>query len=93
MVLVGYACVSTLDQEPSLQEDALRAAACERIFGDRASGALADRPELARALEDARAGNTLAVWRLDSSTARCATSSRRSRCWRSGVMGFARSPS
>jgi DNA invertase Pin-like site-specific DNA recombinase len=65
MVLVGYACVSTLDQEPSLQEDALRAAACERIFGDRASGALADRPELARALEDARAGNTLAVWRLD----------------------------
>jgi DNA invertase Pin-like site-specific DNA recombinase len=51
MVLVGYARVSTLDQEPSLQEDALEGAGCERIFCDRASGALAERPELGRALE------------------------------------------
>ena len=62
---IGYARVSTLDQEPSLQEDALEGAGCERIFGDRASGALAERPELGRALEYTREGDTLVVWRLD----------------------------
>jgi DNA invertase Pin-like site-specific DNA recombinase len=65
MALVGYARVSTHEQETSLQQDALEAAGCERIFADRASGALAERPELARALEYARQGDTLVVWRLD----------------------------
>jgi DNA invertase Pin-like site-specific DNA recombinase len=65
MALVGYARVSTHEQETSLQQDALEAADCERIFADRASGALAERPELTRALEYARQGDTLVVWRLD----------------------------
>ena len=65
MALVGYARVSTHEQETSLQQDALLAAGCERIFADRASGALAERPELTRALEYARQGDTLVVWRLD----------------------------
>ena len=65
MALVGYARVSTHEQETSLQQDALEVAGCERIFADRASGALAERPELARALEYARQGDTLVVWRLD----------------------------
>ena len=65
MALVGYVRVSTHEQETSLQQDALEAAGCERIFADRASGALAERPELARALEYARQGDTLVVWRLD----------------------------
>ncbi len=64
MALVGYARVSTHEQETSLQQDALEAAGCERIFADRASGALAERPELTRALEYARQGDTLVVWRL-----------------------------
>ena len=49
--LIGYARVSTLDQDPALQPDALEAAGCERIFTDHASGTIAERPELARALD------------------------------------------
>ena len=64
-MLAGYARVSTLDQNPELQLDALRAAGCERIFEDRASGTRADRPGLAEALDWMRRGDTLAVWRLD----------------------------
>ena len=62
---IGYARVSTLEQNPALQQDALRAAGCERVFEDRASGAKAERPGLAAALEYARPGDTLVVWRLD----------------------------
>lgn len=65
MALIGYARVSTLEQDPSLQRDALMAAGCERIFTDHASGALAERVELARALDHLRGGDTLVVWRLD----------------------------
>jgi DNA invertase Pin-like site-specific DNA recombinase len=65
MALIGYARVSTLEQEATLQLDALEAAKFERTYTDRASGALADRPELARALEHLREGDTLVVWRLD----------------------------
>ena len=63
--LIGYARVSTADQEPALQLDELIAAGCARLFTDRASGTLAERPELERALDHLRAGDTLVVWRLD----------------------------
>jgi DNA invertase Pin-like site-specific DNA recombinase len=62
---VGYARVSTLDQDPSLQLDALAAAGCTKVFEDRASGARADRPGLQKALDYAREGDVLIVWKLD----------------------------
>lgn len=62
---IGYARVSTDDQSHDLQHDALRAAGCERIFTDTASGAKAARPALDEALAFVRAGDVLAVWRLD----------------------------
>ena len=62
---IGYARVSTTDQNPELQLDALTAAGCERVFVEKASGAQRDRPELLAALEYAREGDTIVVWRLD----------------------------
>lgn len=62
---IGYARISTQDQSPALQEDALRGAGCERIFLDIASGARADRPQLQAALDFVREGDQLVVWRLD----------------------------
>lgn len=62
---IGYARVSTLDQDPALQLDALREAGCARVFVDQASGTLAERPELQAALDYLRAGDVLVVWRLD----------------------------
>src|SRR5437660_12450861 len=65
-VLIGYARVSTGDQDVALQLDALTAAGCERWFSDTASGSLSERPQLERALEELRDGeDTLVVWRLD----------------------------
>lgn len=64
-MIVGYARVSTQDQHPELQIDALNAAGCERIYKERASGALRRRPVLDRALEDLRRGDVLVVWALD----------------------------
>ena len=64
-LLVGYARVSTRDQSPALQLDALRQAGCERVFMEKASGAQRDRPELKAALDYLRAGDTLVVWKLD----------------------------
>lgn len=64
-MLIGYARVSTQDQNPALQLDALKAAGCERVFTEKASGAQRDRPELAAALTYLRAGDSLVVWRLD----------------------------
>lgn len=63
--LIGYGRVSTTDQSLGLQLDALEAAGCARVFSDTASGAIADRPELARALDYVRPGDTLVVWKLD----------------------------
>jgi DNA invertase Pin-like site-specific DNA recombinase len=63
--LLGYARVSTTDQTPDLQLDALKAVNCYRVFVDTASGALDDRPQLARVLDQLRPGDTLVVWKLD----------------------------
>jgi DNA invertase Pin-like site-specific DNA recombinase len=65
VMLIGYARVSTDDQNLDLQRDALRAAGCQRIYEDRMSGAKAARPGLAQAMEVARANDVVAVWRLD----------------------------
>ena len=62
---VGYARVSTLDQNPALQLDALHTAGCDPVFSDHASGAQEKRPELDRCLGYLRSGDTLVVWRLD----------------------------
>ncbi|MBN1813641.1 MAG: recombinase family protein [Anaerolineae bacterium] len=62
---VGYARVSTHDQNPAMQTDALKQAGCEKVFEDQASGAGSDRPGLRSALEYVRKGDTLLVWRLD----------------------------
>jgi len=63
---VGYARVSTTDQPPELQLDALRRAGCERIHSEKASGAKADHAELTRVLDDVlRRGDVLVVWKLD----------------------------
>ena len=57
-MLVGYARVSTTDQNLDLQRDALEAAGCERLFTDTASGAKAERPGLKDALKECRKGDT-----------------------------------
>jgi len=62
---IGYARVSSDDQNLDLQRDALDRAGCERLFTDKISGAKADRPGLAAALEFARRGDLVVVWRLD----------------------------
>jgi DNA invertase Pin-like site-specific DNA recombinase len=62
---IGYARVSTDEQNPDLQLDALKAAGCEMLFTDKASGANVKRLELAKCLNALAAGDTLIVWKLD----------------------------
>jgi DNA invertase Pin-like site-specific DNA recombinase len=64
-VLIGYARVSTDDQNLHLQEDALANVGCDRIFEDHLSGVKTERAGLQQSLNYARAGDTLVVWRLD----------------------------
>ena len=64
-MLIGYARVSTQDQNLEQQREALAKAVCERIFEDRASGSRTDREGLARAIDMLRSGDTLVVWKLD----------------------------
>ncbi|MEG8051942.1 recombinase family protein [Sphingomonas aurantiaca] len=64
-MLIGYARVSTADQDLALQTDALTKAGCEKVFTDKASGAKVDRPGLTEALDFVRAGDTLVIWKLD----------------------------
>jgi DNA invertase Pin-like site-specific DNA recombinase len=62
---IGYARVSTTEQDLSLQEDALIAADCKQIYTDTASGVATNRPGLEQTLAYARDGDTIVVWRLD----------------------------
>jgi DNA invertase Pin-like site-specific DNA recombinase len=63
--LLGYARVSSNEQNPDLQLDALTQAGCFKIFVDRASGSLDQRPELSRLLDQLRPGDSVVVWKLD----------------------------
>lgn len=62
---VGYARVSTRDQDAAMQAEALGAAGCEKIFEETASGAQMDRPQLSKVIEFLRKGDVLVVWKLD----------------------------
>lgn len=64
-MMIGYARVSTDEQNPALQFDALRRAGCHRVFTDYVSGARTRRPALDEALADLRAGDVLVTWKLD----------------------------
>ena len=64
-MLIGYARVSTIEQETAAQVAALKAAGCERIYREKASGGRWDRPELQRLLDQLRKGDVLLVWKLD----------------------------
>ena len=64
-MIIGYARVSTQDQNPDLQLDALRGAGCEQLFQETATGKFRERPELAACLRTMRKGDTLVVWKLD----------------------------
>ena len=64
-MLIGYARISTQDQNLELQLDALTKAGCQKVFEDTICGTRADRPGLGKALEMLREGDTLVVWKLD----------------------------
>jgi DNA invertase Pin-like site-specific DNA recombinase len=65
LMLIGYARVSTHDQNLDLQKDALEEAGCEKIHVEKASGKSSNRPELEKVMNYLRKGDTLVVWRLD----------------------------
>ena len=64
-MIVGYARVSTTDQTPQLQHDALKAAKCKRIFDEQKNGRSMNRPEMTRCLDSLRKGDNLIIWKLD----------------------------
>jgi len=64
-MLIGYARVSTYEQNLDLQKDALEKAGCEKLIVDQISGKLSERPGLERIMEVLREGDILVVWRLD----------------------------
>nr|WP_253307661.1 recombinase family protein [Rickettsia endosymbiont of Ceutorhynchus assimilis] len=64
-MLIGYARVSTIDQNLDLQLDALKNVGCEKLFEDKINGSKLNRPGLSKALEYLRRGDTLVVWKLD----------------------------
>ena len=62
---IGYARVSTNEQDTQLQIDALNAVGCDRIYQEKQSGAKKDRPELQQCLKSLREDDVLIVWKLD----------------------------
>lgn len=62
---IGYARVSTKDQNLTLQQDALQREGCEKLFEEKASGTKLERPQLNRMLEQIRHGDVVIVWKLD----------------------------
>lgn len=64
-MIIGYARVSTHDQHPEPQLDALNQAGCEQVFQEKMTGTLRERPELSLCLRTLRKGDTLVVWRMD----------------------------
>jgi len=62
---IGYARVSTADQDPQLQLDALSAADCLKVYTDTATGTKADRPQWNACIADLRRGDTLLIWKID----------------------------
>lgn len=64
-MIIGYTRVSTQDQNPQLQLDALTTAGCEEVFHEKATGVARERPELTACLRTLRKGDTLVVWKLD----------------------------
>ena len=64
-MIIGYARVSTTDQNPQLQLDALADAGCEQVFQERMTGKFRERPELALCLKSLRSGDAFIVWKLD----------------------------
>ena len=64
-LLIGYARVSTIDQNLALQKEALKQAGCAKIYEDTMSGLRANRPGLDQAVEHLREGDTFVVWKLD----------------------------
>lgn len=64
-MLIGYARVSTEDQDLASQTDELKKCGCKRMFMDKISGTKSDRPGLAEALSHLREGDVLVVWKLD----------------------------
>ncbi|OKP62406.1 DNA invertase, partial [Ensifer adhaerens] len=64
-IKVGYARVSTVEQNLAMQHRALKAAGCHRIFTDKISGGAVIKPGLEEALRYLQAGDALCIWRLD----------------------------
>jgi len=64
-MIIGYARVSTKDQNLDLQIEALKKAGCDKIFKEKISGAIKERPELDAMISQLRAGDTIVVWKLD----------------------------
>jgi hypothetical protein len=62
---LGYARVGTRDQTVALQVDALKAAGCAKVYTEVVGGAAAERPILARLLDDVRSGDVVMIWKLD----------------------------
>lgn len=62
---IGYARVSSIDQNPNVQRDALKAAGCKKVVTEKVSGASLKRPKLEKLLRSLDAGDVLTVWRLD----------------------------
>ena len=64
-MIIGYARVSTQDQNSDFQVDALDKSGCEQIFQEKMTGKLRERPELSQCLRTLRKGDILVVWKLD----------------------------